>query len=315
MSNQIISIIVPVYKVEKYLNRCVDSILKQTYSKIEVILVDDGSPDRCPQMCDEWKKRDFRVKVIHKVNGGLSSARNEGLKIANGEFIAFVDSDDWIDPEMYEYLYRLLKLRPECQIAQCEICEERKVKKGNKVEQPKEEINLFDKKKMLDYFFRINGEKSNSGVWNKLIRREILEDFTFVETLNEDVEATYDFFNRADNMISSNRKLYHYQINLEGITHSQFTENDLEYLKVWDRIVRRVEKENPDYYKYALINRKRADFTMLSKLVLYGYDKKDSNIHIVKRKLKQSVKESYWDLIKWRMPITRKVLMTLLVIF
>ena len=90
MSNQIISIIVPVYKVEKYLNRCVDSILKQTYSKIEVILVDDGSPDRCPQMCDEWKKRDFRVKVIHKVNGGLSSARNEGLKIANGEFIAFV---------------------------------------------------------------------------------------------------------------------------------------------------------------------------------------------------------------------------------
>ena len=116
-------------------------------------------------------------------------------------------------------------------------------------------------------------------------------------------------------MISSNRKLYHYQINLEGITHSQFTENDLEYLKVWDRIVRRVEKENPDYYKYALINRKRADFTMLSKLVLYGYDKKDSNIHIVKRKLKQSVKESYWDLIKWRMPITRKVLMTLLVIF
>lgn len=305
----------PVYKVEKYLNRCVDSILKQTYSKIEVILVDDGSPDRCPQMCDEWKKRDFRVKVIHKVNGGLSSARNEGLKIANGEFIAFVDSDDWIDPEMYEYLYRLLKLRPECQIAQCEICEERKVKKGNKVEQPKEEINLFDKKKMLDYFFRINGEKSNSGVWNKLIRREILEDFTFVETLNEDVEATYDFFNRADNMISSNRKLYHYQINLEGITHSQFTENDLEYLKVWDRIVRRVEKENPDYYKYALINRKRADFTMLSKLVLYGYDKKDSNIHIVKRKLKQSVKESYWDLIKWRMPITRKVLMTLLVIF
>lgn len=315
MSNQIISIIVPVYKIEKYLNRCVDSILKQTYSKIEVILVDDGSPDRCPQMCDEWKKRDFRVKVIHKVNGGLSSARNEGLKIANGEFIAFVDSDDWIDPEMYEYLYRLLKLRPECQIAQCEICEERKVKKGNKVEQPKEEINLFDKKKMLDYFFRINGEKSNSGVWNKLIRREILEDFTFVETLNEDVEATYDFFNRADNMISSNRKLYHYQINLEGITHSQFTENDLEYLKVWDRIVRRVEKENPDYYKYALINRKRADFTMLSKLVLYGYDKKDSNIHIVKRKLKQSVKESYWDLIKWRMPITRKVLMTLLVIF
>ena len=266
-------------------------------------------------MCDEWKKRDFRVKVIHKVNGGLSSARNEGLKIANGEFIAFVDSDDLIDPEMYEYLYRLLKLRPECQIAQCEICEERKVKKGNKVEQPKEEINLFDKKKMLDYFFRINGEKSNSGVWNKLIRREILEDFTFVETLNEDVEATYDFFNRADNMISSNRKLYHYQINLEGITHSQFTENDLEYLKVWDRIVRRVEKENPDYYKYALINRKRADFTMLSKLVLYGYDKKDSNIHIVKRKLKQSVKESYWDLIKWRMPITRKVLMTLLVIF
>ena len=95
MKEPLISIIVPVYKVEKYLNRCVESIVKQTYSNLEIILVDDGSPDQCPAMCDAWMKKDNRIKVVHKKNGGLSDARNAGMKISKGEFIGFVDSDDW----------------------------------------------------------------------------------------------------------------------------------------------------------------------------------------------------------------------------
>lgn len=100
----LVSIIVPVYKVEKFLDECVQSILNQTYTNLEIILVDDGSPDRCPEMCDEYANRDSRVRVIHQENGGLSSARNAGLEFATGDFIGFVDSDDWIAPEMYEYL-------------------------------------------------------------------------------------------------------------------------------------------------------------------------------------------------------------------
>jgi glycosyltransferase involved in cell wall biosynthesis len=100
-----VSIIVPIYNVEKYLDRCMQSLLNQTLKEIEIILVDDGSPDSCPAMCDEYAKRDIRIKVIHKLNGGLGFARNSGLEIATGEFVAFVDSDDYVDLDMYETLY------------------------------------------------------------------------------------------------------------------------------------------------------------------------------------------------------------------
>ncbi len=105
----LISVIVPVYKVEAYLNRCVESIVNQSYSNLEIILVDDGSPDRCPEMCDVWSQKDKRIKVIHKENGGLSDARNAGMAIATGTYIGFVDSDDWIDRDFYEKLLLTLK--------------------------------------------------------------------------------------------------------------------------------------------------------------------------------------------------------------
>ena len=100
----VISVIIPVYKAEEYLERCVDSVLAQTYSNLEIILVDDGSPDNSGQICDRYAEKDSRVKVIHKKNGGVSSARNAGLDVATGEFVAFVDSDDFIAPDMYEKL-------------------------------------------------------------------------------------------------------------------------------------------------------------------------------------------------------------------
>lgn len=105
MDKPLISIIVPIYKVEKYLDRCVQSIVNQTYQNLEIILVDDGSPDHCPVMCDTWAEKDNRIKVIHKTNGGLSDARNAGMAVATGELIGFVDSDDWISSEMYQLLY------------------------------------------------------------------------------------------------------------------------------------------------------------------------------------------------------------------
>ena len=104
-----ISVIVPVYNVEKYLEKCVESILNQSLKDIEIILVDDGSPDNCPQICDEYATKDSRVKVCHKQNGGLSSARNEGLKHVSGEYYMFVDSDDWLDSETCEVTYNYAK--------------------------------------------------------------------------------------------------------------------------------------------------------------------------------------------------------------
>jgi len=109
VEQQKISVIVPVYKVEAFLDRCVQSIANQSYRNLEIILVDDGSPDNCPALCDAWSERDSRIKVVHKQNGGLSDARNAGMAIATGEFMGFVDSDDWIATDMYQHLYDLLE--------------------------------------------------------------------------------------------------------------------------------------------------------------------------------------------------------------
>ena len=106
MDKVLISIIIPVYNVEQYLDRCVQSVIHQTLKNIEILLVDDGSPDRCPELCDGYALQDRRIKVIHKKNGGLASARNTGLRVASGEFIFFLDSDDWLDLDGLELLYR-----------------------------------------------------------------------------------------------------------------------------------------------------------------------------------------------------------------
>ena len=113
-----ISVVVPVYNVEEYLDQCVESLVGQTYKNLEVILVDDGSPDNCPAMCDEWAERDNRIKVIHKENGGVSSARNAALDIDSGDYIGFVDSDDWIEPDMYEILIKNAK-KYDADISRC----------------------------------------------------------------------------------------------------------------------------------------------------------------------------------------------------
>ena len=116
--NDLISVIVPVYKVEQYLNECIKSIINQTYKNLEIILVNDGSPDDCGKMCDIWAKKDNRIKVIHKKNGGLSDARNCGIDIANGKYIQFVDSDDLLELDMIDFLYTNIQ-KYNCDISIC----------------------------------------------------------------------------------------------------------------------------------------------------------------------------------------------------
>lgn len=118
-----LSVIVPVYKVEKYLRRCIDSILEQNYRDIELILVDDGSPDRCPEMCDQYQKKDKRVRVIHQKNSGVAVARNAGMRMATGDYITFVDSDDYIDREMYVSMFEIIE-QYQCDVVMCDCVKE-----------------------------------------------------------------------------------------------------------------------------------------------------------------------------------------------
>lgn len=183
-----ISIIVPVYKVEKYLKRCVDSILCQTFSDIEIILVDDGSPDNCGLMCDEYAELDKRVKVIHKQNGGLSSARNAGLDIASGDYIGFVDSDDWIHPQMYEILYYYI-VKFDLGIVKC-----KHLKVTNEDGVNNTEPYIDDNIRILDYDEILNNFNDDIHyslispiVCNKLYKKNIFNSLRFDENrIHED---------------------------------------------------------------------------------------------------------------------------------
>ena len=154
----LISIIIPVYNVEQYLSRCIDSVINQTYKNLEIILIDDGSTDDSGEICDEYALKDNRIKVMHKQNGGVSSARNEGLDISKGNYIGFIDSDDFIEKDMYEFLYDLLT-KNNCDISCCN----KFIFKDNKFIASKS----FPKGNVLSFNEVLNDSKHDFYIWNK----------------------------------------------------------------------------------------------------------------------------------------------------
>ncbi len=217
-----ISVIVPVYKVETYLPKCVDSLLAQTYEDLEIILVDDGSPDGCGAICDEYAAKDPRVKVIHKENGGLSSARNAGMDIARGEYIAFVDSDDWIEPDTYAYLLDLAKkynVRLAC--AGRYDVEEKTGKKSLGLCPPREE--KISSEELVRRIFL--WDNVDSAAWDKLYHRSLLEDIRYpLGVICEDVPTTYRIALKTDFAAMGSRPVYNYLHRSGSITKSGVSE-------------------------------------------------------------------------------------------
>lgn len=228
MDRKTISVIVPVYNVEAYLPRCVDSILAQTYQDLEVILVDDGTPDRAGQICDEYAARDSRVRVIHKPNGGLSSARNAGIEIAAGEYLAFVDSDDWIEPEMYEHMLHLME-----KYAVSMVCAGRydvSSKSGKKTVglcPPKEEC--ISGEELVSRIFQ--WDNIDSAAWDKLYHRSLFDGIRYpVGKIVEDVPTTYKIALRAGKAAMCDRPFYNY-FHREGsiTTQKKVTEKNFHF--------------------------------------------------------------------------------------
>ena len=252
MEKDLVSIIVPIYNVEKYLRRCVDSIINQTYKNIEIILIDDGSPDNCNIICDEYTKIDKRIKVVHKKNGGLASARNAGLDIAKGEYICFVDSDDWIEKNMIESLYKEIK-RSNMDIV-----------RGNTYERnnhPKKEW-IVNNVAVLDNV--LNGNIS-AYVWLFIIRKNILDEVRFDETLVifEDTYFLLNLLMHTDKIAFLDEKLYHYEMNNEGLTlSSKNARNKIIGLIEYKEKAKELLKENNLYTKEreVLINTVIANF-------------------------------------------------------
>ena len=202
-----ISVIVPIYKVEAYLDKCVQSIVDQTYTNLEIILVDDGSPDRCGQMCDAWAAEDSRIRVVHKENGGLSDARNAGLAVATGQLISFIDSDDWIDPEFLQTLYDALR-QNDAQIAECGI---RLVDEEGCVLSQRGPGNSETVGKIETLRRLVLEAGVFQTVWNKLYRRSVIGDILFEKgKCNEDDFWTYQIFDRMERLTLVDRPMLNY---------------------------------------------------------------------------------------------------------
>ena len=205
--NPLISVIVPIYNVEKYLARCVDSIVNQTYKNLEIILVDDGSPDRCPQMCDDYAEKDSRIKVVHKKNGGLSDARNAGMAVATGEYISFIDSDDYVSDDFFECLLDVMN-KENSDIAECSVV---KFYEDNRFDEFSDDLSVktYDTQDAMSALIAEN--QFHQHVWNKLYKTELVKDIPYaVGKLNEDEFWTYQVFGRANKVSKLNKTMYYY---------------------------------------------------------------------------------------------------------
>ena len=223
----LISVIIPVYKVEEYLDNCLSSVVEQTYKHLEIILVDDGSPDKCPIMCDQWASKDKRIKVIHKSNGGLSDARNAGLDVATGEYISFVDSDDWISPEMYEIMIKAIS-RENADICACGIM----VSYNDRRECLKIASVIGDSEKILSMIY--DDTAYPVSAWNKLYRRKCLENFRFpVGKICEDAFTTYLLVDSVDKIVQISEPLYYYRIRENSIMTSAFSHKRMDEEEAW----------------------------------------------------------------------------------
>lgn len=232
-----ISVIVPVYRVEKYLGRCVNSLLGQTLSDIEIILVDDGSPDGCPALCDEFAKKDGRIKVLHKENEGLGLARNSGMNLAVGEYIAFVDSDDYVKSEMYRTLYEAAQ-RENADIAMCGLCCIGGIMSAK--ENDVQNINCFDgytvfdgkegiDRLMLDISGALPKEDQDSRYGfssvKNIYRKEVLEKnkirfLSEKEVMSEDVFFLLDFLDKCECAVGVPGAFYCYCRNGQSLSKS-----------------------------------------------------------------------------------------------
>lgn len=201
-----LSIIVPVYKVEPYLDKCVQSILNQTFRDFELILVDDGSPDRCGEMCDDWAKRDTRIKVLHKQNGGLSDARNAGIDIAQGVYIGFVDSDDYIKPDMFEVLVTNLE---NCH-ADISICGYVDVyANGEKHESLCRDQFVWNKEDVIENV--LGGKLLSVHAGTKLYRRELFQEVRYpVGKISEDAYIIMDILDQVGLAVFTPYSAYYY---------------------------------------------------------------------------------------------------------
>jgi glycosyltransferase involved in cell wall biosynthesis len=243
--NQLVTIIIPIYNVELYISRCIESVLCQTYENIEIILVDDGSPDNCGRICDEYALKDSRIRVIHKENGGLSDARNVALDIATGKYVTFIDSDDFVSVDYVKILYGLInKYNASMSISGfLHYYEGKGMEKLCDTSTIENYIHAFEAVETMFY-----QDKFETTAWGKLYKKDLFgDDIRYPKgLLYEDLPITYKLIIRAEKVAYTTQKTYFYVIRNNSIQRSAFNLHKMDILKVADMMLSDIQNNNPD---------------------------------------------------------------------
>lgn len=245
-----ISVIIPIFNVDKYLVRCINSMLRQSYSFLDIILVDDGSTDDSGRLCDEYQKKDIRIRVIHQKNAGLSAARNAGLDIIKGKYVAFVDSDDYVSEDYFEVLMTIMKKSN----ADLSVCMSQKFIDGQILQEEKFDIDqticYSNEEALFDVLYRKNLTLYS---WGKLIKASLLKEIRFpVGELFEDVRTTYKIYHKAKKIAFNPVCNYYYYQRMGSIVNSEFNEKKMLQIVASEEILNFVKKEYPHIVNAAI---------------------------------------------------------------
>jgi len=286
-----ISIIVPVYKVEDYLGKCVESIINQTYKNLEIILVDDGSPDRCGAICDEYASKDDRIVVIHKENQGVARARNSALDIATGDYISFIDSDDWMAEDAYEYFIRnIKKYKSDCVVGRCQMVYDR----DGSLDYKEMGKGIIECKTSLGAMKAVL--LGGSAIWNRLFKKEIFETLRFpVDRINDDEVTVLHAYADCNRVVFLDKITYFYRLRENSITTSSFSMRKVDVFYNARDNMAYIAKERPKLYRYAEKKYLRAGLYCIYNLIRMKTE--DPEIAKQKKKaikeIRQGIKENY----------------------
>lgn len=310
----LISVIVPIYNVEQYLSRCVESLLNQTYSNLEILLIDDGSNDNSWKICCDFEKKFPYVRAYRKENGGQSSARNLGLDKAKGEYIGFIDSDDWVSHDMYEYLYSLIRDN-NADLSQCNFmlsysCEDKPKSDEYKIE------SIIGRNEILEYFMTTTTTTGSYSVCRCLIKNEIVKKYRFREgKINEDIDFKYNIFSDCNHIVVSDKICYFYFQSGNSTSSGKLRIKDFDLIDAAEELRRLTDKESYGNIKFlGQVKVARSAFSLLCKIAYFGISDEIENPKLLIKKLTKEHRSNVITLLKAPIPLSRKVLTLLLAI-
>lgn len=293
MDKELISVIVPVYNVETYLRQCIESIVGQSYKNLEIILVDDGSKDNSGKICDDYARKDKRIKVIHKKNGGLSDSRNVGITVATGNYIAFVDSDDWIEKNMYEKMYN------QCNKFKADICvcgffreyKDRAISEGNFGER------VYDAEDALRELIKGTVIKDHAGT--KLYKKSLWDNVEYpVGKVYEDIRTTYKIVQKSKVVCLLPESMYHYRQRKGSIARSGFSEQKVEWLEAVKEMEGNIKKTTSKYDEILYKRIMEVECSLLREYFLYSTEEQLKKNYLLGKKLYSDVRKNrkiFWD--------------------